>query len=228
MKTFLSIGTGPGMGIATAARFASEGFHTVVASRNTDNLGALAGRALPAGSSHEVQRVDATDAGSVRDLVSQVIDRRGAIDVLHYNAASLRQATILDQPAETFLSDLSINVANAMLAIQAVAPSMFKRGEGTILLTGGGFGVKPNPNFVSLGIGKAAIHNLVHSLFESFKAKGVHIGFVNVAAIVEPDTEAAAAVGEAFWQMHAAQPSDWTPETLYTNDSWRAALGSDF
>ena len=34
MKTFLSIGAGPGIGLATADRFSTEGFNTVLSSRN--------------------------------------------------------------------------------------------------------------------------------------------------------------------------------------------------
>ena len=34
MKTFLSIGAGPGMGFATADRFAKEGFQVVLAARS--------------------------------------------------------------------------------------------------------------------------------------------------------------------------------------------------
>lgn len=38
MKTFLSIGTGPGIGLATADRFSTEGFNTVICSRNLEHL----------------------------------------------------------------------------------------------------------------------------------------------------------------------------------------------
>ena len=34
MKTFLSIGSGPGMGMATAERFAKEGFQIVLSARD--------------------------------------------------------------------------------------------------------------------------------------------------------------------------------------------------
>jgi NAD(P)-dependent dehydrogenase (short-subunit alcohol dehydrogenase family) len=44
MKTFLSIGSGPGMGFATAARFAREGFQIVLSARNPTNTQELADR----------------------------------------------------------------------------------------------------------------------------------------------------------------------------------------
>jgi len=44
MKTFLSIGSGPGMGYATAARFAREGFQIVLSARNPTKTRGLADR----------------------------------------------------------------------------------------------------------------------------------------------------------------------------------------
>lgn len=38
MKTFLSIGSGRGIGLATAPRFAKEGYHIVLTSRNQTYL----------------------------------------------------------------------------------------------------------------------------------------------------------------------------------------------
>ena len=38
MKTFLSIGSGPGMGFATAERFAREGFQVVLSARDAEQL----------------------------------------------------------------------------------------------------------------------------------------------------------------------------------------------
>ncbi|CAN7522197.1 SDR family NAD(P)-dependent oxidoreductase [Rhizobium rhizogenes] len=37
MKTFLSIGSGPGIGLATAKRFAAEGYRIILTSRNQDS-----------------------------------------------------------------------------------------------------------------------------------------------------------------------------------------------
>ena len=42
MKTFVSIGTGPGMGFATAERFAKEGYAVVLAARNAEKVRDLA------------------------------------------------------------------------------------------------------------------------------------------------------------------------------------------
>ena len=49
-----------------------------------------------------MRTVDASDPSSVASLISNVENEFGRIDVLHYNAASMRKATILEQPRDTF------------------------------------------------------------------------------------------------------------------------------
>lgn len=216
MKTFLSIGAGPGMGLATAERFAKEGFQIILSARNAAKLDALADQLRGKGHRVEVRTVDTSDSASVAALVADVETSAGGIDVLHYNAASMRKATLLEQPANSFNSDLAVNIGGAEVAAQAVATQMFKRGAGTILLTGGGFALEPSPDYLSLSIGKAGIRALAQGLFESFKAKGVHVATVTVATFVEPGSKASEGVAEQFWQLHSQPKNAWSVETTYS------------
>lgn len=216
MKTFLSIGSGPGMGIATAERFAKEGFQVILSARNTSKLDELAAQLRAKGHNVDVRAVDTSKPESIAALVKGVEQQFGGIDVAHYNAAAMRQSTLADQPVETFNSDLAVNIGGALAATQAVATGMERRGSGTILLTGGGFALQPSPDFLSLSIGKAGIRALAQGLFESFKDKGIHIATVTVAGFVNPGSGEADAVGDHFWQLHAQPLDTWTLEQVYT------------
>lgn len=216
MKTFLSIGAGPGMGLATAERFAKEGFQVILSARNAAKLNELADQLRAKGYKAEVRTVDTSDPSTVTALVAEVEKTAGAIDVLHYNAASMRKATLLEQPTKSFNGDLAVNIGGAQAAVQAVAPKMFERGSGTILLTGGGFALQPSPDYLSLSIGKAGIRALAQGLFESFKEKSVHVATVTVAAFVDPGSKASEAVADLFWQLHSQPKSGWTVETTYS------------
>ncbi|HPG88885.1 MAG TPA: SDR family NAD(P)-dependent oxidoreductase [Hyphomicrobium sp.] len=215
MKTFLSIGTGPGMGLATAERFAKEGFQVILSARNKAKTQELADQLKAKGYKAEVRTVDTSNPQSVEALITEVETSFGAIDVVHYNAASMRKATLLEQPTDSFNSDLAVNIGGAQAAAQAVAPRMFENG-GTILLTGGGFAMHPSPDYLSLSIGKAGIRALAQGLFESFKEKGVHVATVTVAAFIDPGSEAAQAVAEQFWQLYSQPKSAWTVESVYS------------
>ncbi|MET4023788.1 SDR family NAD(P)-dependent oxidoreductase [Bradyrhizobium sp. S3.2.12] len=215
MKTFLSIGTGPGIGLATAERFAGEGFRVVLSARNETKIKELAGQLEAKGHKVGVRTVDAAEPSSVAALVSQIESEFAAIDVLHFNAASLRKATLADQPRETFNYDLAVNIGGAMVAAQAAAPHMIARGSGSILFTGGGFGLQPHPDFLSLSIGKAGIRALARGIFGPFREKGVHVATVTVAGLVM-NSKDANAVAEQFWQLHSQPAGSWQVETVYT------------
>jgi short-subunit dehydrogenase len=204
------------MGLATAERFASEGFQVVLSARNETKTQELANQLKAKEYKAEVRTVDAGDPSSVANLVAGVEREFGGIDVLHYNAASLRQATLADQPLDSFTSDLAVNIGGAMAAIQAAAPNMAERGSGTILLTGGGLALHPHPDYLSLSIGKAGIRALALGLFESFKEKGIHVATVTVAGSVAPGSEDAKAVGEQFWTFHSQPAGAWEVEAVYT------------
>jgi len=148
--------------------------------------------------------------------VADVERQFGAIDVLHYNAASMRKASLAEQPAGSFNGDLAVNIGGAQAAAQAVAPSMIARGMGSVLLTGGGFALQPSPDYLSLSIGKAGIRALAHGLFESFKEKGIHVATVTVAAFVDPGSADAQAVADRFWQLHSEPKGSWTVEATYS------------
>lgn len=215
MRTFLSIGTGPGIGIATAKRFAAEGFHIVVSSRTPTRLATFVKSLQDEGGSCEATIVDASITESVSALINGTLDRHGSIEVLHYNAASLRRSKISEQPRDSFSNDLSVNVAGAMVAIQAVSASMLARRQGTILLTGGRFGLNPSPDYISLSVGKAGIRALALGLFQPFMDNGVHIAIANVAGPVDPESSVPAGVAECFWRLHDTPKEHWVPEAAY-------------
>jgi short-subunit dehydrogenase len=215
MKTFLSIGAGAGMGLATAERFAREGYRVILSARSEAKIRELASQLTNKGHEVDVRSVDAGNPASVSALVSQTESRLGGIDVLHFNAASMRKATLVEQPRDTFISDLAVNVGGALAAAQAAAPKMIARASGSILLTGGGYALHPNPEYLSLSIGKAGIRALAHGAFESFKKLGVHIATVTIAGSVSNDADAAG-VAEQFWRLHAQPIGSWEAETIYT------------
>jgi short-subunit dehydrogenase len=215
-RTLLTIGAGPGMGLATAERFAEKGWHVMLAARNKSSLQQQVDTLKSKGFTATAHSVNAADAEDVAALIKRVHSDSGAIDTLHYNAASMRSASILDQPRDTFASDLMVNIGGALVAIQAVAPLMFERGEGSILLTGGGYALSPNPEFLSLSIGKAGIRALAQGLFDEFKAKGVHVATVTVAATVTPGSPEATAVADHFWALQSQPRDQWSWEVQYT------------
>jgi short-subunit dehydrogenase len=216
MKTFISIGAGPGMGLATAERFAKEGYAVVLAARSADKLKDLAAQLSAKGYKVETANLDTSSGNDVEALIENVKRRNGSVDVIHYNAASMRQSKVADQPTETFNSDLAVNIGGAEAAAKAAEKIMTSQSSGSLLLTGGGYSLAPSPDYISLSIGKAGIRALALGLFEDFKAKGIHVGTVTVSAMVEPGSKHAHAVAEHFWRLHNEKLGSWTNEVRYS------------
>jgi short-subunit dehydrogenase len=215
MKTFLSIGSGPGMGQATAERFAREGFRVILTSRDVAKLAVRVASLRAQGYAAETKPVDAGRLDSVASVVRESAVEFGAIDVLHFNSASMHPTTIESQSAESFVSDLTINIGAAFVATQEAAKGMLKRGSGTILLTGGALALTPHPDYLSLGIGKAAVRNLVYGLFDNFKERGVHIASVTVGTLVTAGSRETHEIAEAFWRLYDAPRESWLAEVRY-------------
>jgi short-subunit dehydrogenase len=215
MKTFLSIGTGAGIGFATAERFAKEGFQLVLAARSIAKTQELAEKMARKGYRANARKVDSSDPKGVAELVAEVQKQHGSIDVLHYNAASTRKATLSEQPRDSFNDDLAVNIGGALVAAQAVAPKMEEQKSGAILLTGGGFALAPSPDYLSISIGKAGIRALAQGLFEPFREKGIHVATVTVCTLVSPESKDASSVAEHFWRLYSQPKDSWTVETSY-------------
>lgn len=216
MKVFLSIGTGPGIGFTTAERFAQDGFIVILSARTQEKTRQLSEQLRTKGYQAEAEQVDATDVKAILSLVERVRQKYGNIDVLHYNAAVLRQAALREQSAESFYADTAVNISGALAAAWSVAPVMEEAGAGTILLTGGYFGIEPNPDFLSLSVGKAGIRAIALALFEPLKQKNIHVGTVTVAAYVSPQTREAREIGERFFSLYEQPADKWVPELDYS------------
>lgn len=172
-KTFLSIGAGPGIGLATAIRFAKEGYHPVLACRTATKLATLAEEIHKStGVKAETIVFDAANMAQMAALGQRIAER---VDVLHYNAAIVHAESLAAATLDSLEMDISVGVTGALAAIKIFAPAMIRRGRGSILLTGGMLAHNPHPDYLALGVAKAGIRNMAHALFGELALKNVHI-----------------------------------------------------
>ena len=221
MKTYLCIGAGPGIGLATALHFGRQGYRVVLASRSAARNATLQARFKEEGIEARFESVDSSDPTQVASLIDRLSHEN--LEVVHYNAAvmhydasgTLMPSRIDTQDSRDIASDISINVSGALAMLSKIIPAMEARKKGTILLTGGGFGVTPSADFLTLSVGKAAARSMVEALFEPLKARGVHIATVRVSTLVASDPAHPERIAEAFWRLHTQAATEWTWEALY-------------
>lgn len=215
MKTILIIGAGPGIGAATAERFGREGWHVVLAARSASKLDHVANALRADGVAAETRTVDARDEAAIAAIVEEVAANSSGLDTVHFNAAAMTQAGVLDQSTDAMMDDLAVSIGGAVAVLRTAGQVMAERGSGTILLTGGALALQPSNDLLSLSIGKAGIRALAHAVFDDFAARGVHVATVTVGAMIRPGSREAAGVADAFWALQAQSRDAWSWEASY-------------
>ena len=214
-KVMALVGMGPGVSAAAARRFGREGYVVAAIGRRAEALQAAVAKMRSAGLSASAYPADAGDADALRSALAEVVAELGAVDVLLFNAASVRHKPLSELTTGELMDDLGVTVGGALTATQAVLPGMRERGMGTLLFTGGGFALEPAPDYATMGIGKAALRNLAFSLFADLKGTGVHAatvtiaGFVQAGTALDPDR-----IADTFWDLHRQPSAEFQREVV--------------
>lgn len=205
-KLCLVIGVGPGMGLAIAKKFASQGFAIAQMARRPEALktyeAELRGIDVPVYS----YPADVGDPDSLGPAMTQLISEHGTPEVMIYNVSVLNPASPSELNYDGMIRDFKINVGGALVAAQAVISGMQERKSGSILITGGGLALKPFHEFASLSIGKAGIRSLCYSLAQELKPHGIQVATVTINGMIEKGTHFdPETIAEVFWDL--CQPS---------------------
>jgi NAD(P)-dependent dehydrogenase (short-subunit alcohol dehydrogenase family) len=221
----LVIGTGPGLGAALGRRFAREGLHVVLASRQRGHVEPVVEHIVANGGSAEGHALDATDEAAVENLFG-ALDVSGApLGVAVYNAGAFMRTSILDASAADFERCWRVGCLGGFFVGRAAARRMAARGAGTILFTGATASWRGSSQFFNLAVGKFGLRALAESMARELQPKGVHIAHVVIDGqirseryahlaqerppdgLLDPD-----AIAETYWQLHRQHRSAWTFE----------------
>lgn len=202
------------MGVAKA--FGKEGYTLALLARNPTKLAENAKTLEQEGYTAHTFIADAGDENSLVKAFAQVREQLGDPTVLIYNAAIWKADSISTLTTANLIQDFNVNVTGAIISIQQVLPAMQRQKQGTILLTGGGLALYPNPSLISLGIGKAAIRSLALSLAEDLVIDDIHVATITICGTVEPGTKFDPdAIAESYILLHKQSPENWQAELVY-------------
>jgi len=185
----LVTGASSGIGAATAVTLADLGARVAIGyHRNKAGAEATRDRILAAGGAAIAAGADLRRAGEIRALVDRAAAELGPIDVLVNNAGSLVARLGIREITEAHLDDiLALNLKSAVLASQAVAPSMIERRRGAIINvvsiaghTGGG------PGAGAYASAKGALTTFTKSMAKELAPHGVRVNAVSPGVIDTP------------------------------------------
>ena len=126
-------GASRGLGKAMALALASAGARVALASRNQEQLNAVAVEARQSGGEAEVFCADVGNEAQVLRLEREVIAWSGRVDILINNAGTIVRKPCVDMTLAEWSSVLNTNLTSAFLMCRSFIPHMKGRGYGRIL-----------------------------------------------------------------------------------------------
>ena len=174
-KKALVTGASGGIGSAIAQVFNSQGAEVGLSGTRVDTLEALAGEI---GSGAHVVPADLSSAEGVEQLVKDVMDAMGGIDILINNAGLTRDNLAMRLKEEDWQTVLEVNLTSAFRLSRAVLRSMMKARWGRIIGITSIVGVTGNPGQANYAASKAGMIGMSKSLAQEVASRGVTVNCV--------------------------------------------------
>ncbi len=220
-KVALVTGAAGSLGQAVVQGFAQAGGKVAVADRAADRLKQLYGEAKD----HLVVTVDLTDERSVQDMVSQIVERFGQIDVLANIAGGFQMGPALQEtPVETWEFMMNLNARSVFLTSRAVLPHMVDRQKGRIVNVAARAAVQPKGRMAPYCASKSAVLTFTESLAAEHKGDDINVNCILPGTIDTPANRAA---------MPDADFDSWVPPSaladvilFLASDAARAVNGA--
>lgn len=223
----VGVGAEDGLGAALARRFADGGFHVLVAGRTAakvERVAAGLGSGLGTALAMDATRED--EVARLFRLAAAPGAGKAPASVVIFNAGNNRHIPFTELSAAQFEAFWREGCLAGFLVGQAAARLLLPQRRGTVLFTGASASLRGRPGFVHFAAAKAGLRMLGQSMARELGPHGIHVAHVLIdgridsrrlraASAQAPDAHSlldAAAIAEAYWQLHAQPPSAWTQE----------------
>jgi len=191
--TVLVTGAAGALGSELVRGFAAEGARVAATARDLADAGVLADelgadRVLPVA-------LDVTRAEQWAAAVATAEERFGPVGVLVNNAARLIPGTTESLTEEQLEAVIATNVFGAWHGVRAVAPSMRRRGGGSIVNVNSIAGLRAAPGLMAYSTSKWALRGLTRAAAaelapDAIRVNAIHPGIIDTPLARDPDTGA--------------------------------------
>ncbi len=185
-------GAAGNLGEATARAFMRAGARTVLVDRADDRLSGMFADAAKSGDHLLASGVDMTDAAAVEELVADVLERFGRIDVLVNTVGTFKGGVPMheDDP-DTWDFLMKVNLRTTLLACRAVVPGMLERKSGRIVNVASRNALSGDARVAAYSASKAAVMRLTESLAAEVKDSNITVNSVLPGTIDTPQNRSA-------------------------------------
>lgn len=180
-KVALITGASSGIGLATAQLFKAQGAQLAITGLDPHKLDQAKSSLGP-----DTLAIDgeAGDLATIDNLMAQVRQRFGRIDVLFVNAGVAKAAPIEAVDDAMYQRHMDVNVKAAFFTIQKALPLMAQ--GGSVVVTTSIVNRLGSPNFSLYAASKAALRSMVQALALELVGRGIRVNAVCPGPIATP------------------------------------------
>jgi NAD(P)-dependent dehydrogenase (short-subunit alcohol dehydrogenase family) len=183
-RTALVTGAGSGIGSGIAAALARAGCRVAVNYHDTPDGAVQTVAAIrQSGGEAFAVRGDVRNAGAVKAMIDEVVERAGSLDVLVNNAGVQTWTPFLDVTEEEWDLVIDTNLKGCFLCTQAAARHMRQQRRGAIVNIGSGCNKVPFPRLVAYTASKGGIEMLTKVAAVELGPLGIRVNCVAPGAI---------------------------------------------
>jgi 3-oxoacyl-[acyl-carrier protein] reductase len=171
-------GGGSGIGEGIAMTLAAAGAHVVVVDIDADAAGSVAARITSAGHGATARMVDVRARTAIDEMVEEIVDMFGRLDILCNNAGASFTAMVADIDEELFDAALALNLKAVLWGCQAALRVMAPRGGGVIVNTSSTAIDVATEGIAAYAMTKAAVAQLTRTLAIEAGRYGVRVNAI--------------------------------------------------
>ena len=179
-------GGGNGIGRSVALRFGRAGIAVAIADADREGAERVVGELSAAGAEARAYAVDVTRAADIKDVVAQVREDFGTVDILcNLAGGTIHTKAVEDLSWAEWREVMDVNLKGTFLFCREVAPLMVEQRRGRIVNTASNYGLTGCARRTPYSAAKAGIIGFTKSLAQELAPHGV---LVNVVAPGPTDT----------------------------------------
>lgn len=178
-KTALITGASRGIGRAIALLYAEYGCNIAFTYINEDQEAqALTYTLQDTGIEVLCIKSDAADFAAAHDVVKQVVDTFGKLDILVCNAGITRDTLLMRMSEQQWDDVLDVNLKSVFNYCHAATPHMMRQRSGSIIAMSSIVGIAGNAGQLNYAASKAGIIGLIKSLSKEVGSRNIRVNAI--------------------------------------------------